>query len=1380
MTRIVTQGRVFILAIIVFITSVVATGAGQKFFSIFAAANRTAQPATERLSVQREAAAKTTIKLSNARTIADESRTFESVQAAPLVLVSADFNEDGTPDVIAANGAVGLGSIRVFRGNSEAIYGANSSTRSVEPFFGNAPVLALPATPDFIEAGDFNGDGHQDLLFASRLGNKIFLLAGDGKGSFDEAREIAVNGEITAMTTGEFNHHDGVIDLAVALQSENKFEILLYQNSQGAINAEPQHFAVVQPVTALALGQMNNDVVADLAAAAGKNLYLIEARDEALTVTTQTLPFAIQAMAVGRFDTLAQEQLAVLAENDSVYAMRAPQAQNGVGRRRATDRVSREWRAEKLYGSTAMTEAITSSQSHKTLLKTRISTSAFDDLLILDSSSKTLNILSKAEVFESTKVSLENENAIIAALPMRLNAMALNGLVMLRNGQSSPSYAVPEAAMTFTVTTTIDLPDETPGDGLCAPRLATGSVGPCTLRAAIQEANANAGVDTIVFNIGSGPQPVSVFSALPAITEPLNLLGTPPTGAPATQSIVIEGIGTGTPFSTGIEVRAGNSLLRSLTISGFLDAIDLVTAGGNKVENCTIQNNGGDGIFIDNSPNNTIGATGAASNVIIANGGDGIYVVGSGSTGNLILQNNIGIVRAGTDTSGNQGNGIYLAGASNNSIGVSPNLIGGNGNNGIIVSRVINFSESQVLGTADGNLIQGCLIGTNSGATATFPNKSEGILLIGANNSTIRLNVIKNNASGVYVAPQFTVGNLNVPAGRSNFITTNSITGNSGLGIDLGVSGVNSNDIGDGDAGANNLQNYPVLNLAYSTASGAVINGTLNSTANTQFPLEFFSNASCDSSGYGEGETYLGTTTVRTDASGNAAFSFTANVGSPVTVGRSITATATDTNGNTSEFSACVGVQSAADLSISQTVAPNPAVSAGIVTYTVTVTNGGLSTSFSPSVRIDMPVQLSGVTCTAPAGWSCSADGVFFASTASFAPGSAVFTLRGTLSCLAQNGTLTSVARVTAGQTLDPIATNNSSTLATPALAGTAVGTVTYDGTNPAALSLGPVVVGSGNAVSGTFTLENTGCLPMNLTTAQFQRQLSTLVPSLGSVDDARYFAVRLINADLSETALNPAGIDRDPVRLITLNRTLNPAQKLRFRVLFNPPLPFFAGVFARADQGLNASQVLPSQFNSRLTFNFITGTNQVPSLEAAGDAGIAFAALVGNTSPAVQIIPRDGLIAAPGAPLVVLEQIREDFRVKVSMYDANKNINKITYQFIDTFNQLVGKPIEVALTAPLSASSLLAGQCFTLQLDFSGAAARPDVTKVRVVVTDDDGTSVTAGSSGTSALASPTTVLLESLAPQRSDVIVLQSRSLSIGGDTTISRDNNSRKGNE
>ncbi len=1377
MTRTLTQKRIVILAVLVFVISMVVSGAGRKFFSTLASSKQIAQPKTERLSVEREATAKTSIKLSNVRTIAAGANSENAIGAA-LGLVSADFNEDGTPDVVTANGAAGLGAIRIFRGNLEAIYGANSLTNSAEPFFGNPKFLALSATPDFIEAGDFNGDAHQDLLFAAKLGNKIFLLAGDGKGSFDEAKEFSVNGEITAMTAGEFNHHDSVVELAIAIQSDSKFEILLYQNFQGAINAEPKHFALASSVTALTLGQMNNDFVADLAAASGNNLYLIEARDEALTVATQVLPFAIQAMAVGRFDTLAQDQLAVLAENDEVYAMRAPQAQTGVGRRRAADRLSREWRAEKLISNVAATESISSSSGHKTLLRTRTSTSAFDDFVILDSSRNSLNILSKGEVFESTKISFESENAIVAALPMRLNGMALNGLVMFRHGQSSLEYVVPEAAMTFTVNSMLDIADNNPGDGVCGAFVATGSPLVCTLRAAIQEANANAGADTIQFSIGSGIPGINLLTALPTITEAVTINGLPrPVGQPVTLTRTATSFGC----NPALNIVGGNSLVRGLYIAGSAcsNAIRLANSGNNFIESNQLLNSGDAVIFVENSPNNTIGGTlsdvTGVNNIIGGGSTAQILIAGSGSVNNVVLGNSI---FAGS-TNERRLDGIVIAAGSNNrigSVGIGNDIVSYVGS-GIVVVTNYQFGNSVFSGAANGNVIQANRV-TGGGSTGIFLNGANNTVIgrsLGVGGTVNSGNEIAGFSKGIVVTSSPVTSGVPIPNGVSNSILGNIFFSNSVQGIDLADDGFTANDVSDGDTGANNLQNFPILSSAISTPTGVNITGTLNSTANTQFTIEFFGSAS--GGNRGQPEQFLGSTTVTTNTNGNANISYAANIGTPVLLSRGIYATATDPNGNTSEFSASVAARSVADLSVTQSVAPNPALSTNAVTYTITVTNDGPSVAQFVSLTINPPAQLLNPTCTAPNGWFCSQDGAFYAATFDFAPGTSTLTIRGTLPCLSQNTTLVATANVSTStsSTTDPNTTNNSSTLNTSALAGTAVGTITYDGTNPNALSLGPVVVGSGNAVSGTFTLENTGCLPMNLTTAQFQRQLNAAVPNLGLIDDARYFSVRIINADLTETPLNPAGTDRDPVRLITLNRILNPAQKLRFRVLFNPPLPFFAGTFARSDLGLNANQVLPSQFNSRLSFSFITQ-------DTARTAGGTFAALVGNTSPAVQIIPRDGLVSTVGAPLVVLEQIREDFRVKVSMYDSNKNINKITYQFIDTFNQLVGKPIEVALTQPLSASAILPGQCFTLQLDFVGSAARPDVTKVRVVVTDDDGTSVTAGSSGVGAFASPATVLLESLSPQRSDVIALQPIKLSFGGrtDSAISRDNNSQRGNQ
>jgi len=77
----------------------------------------------------------------------------------------------------------------------------------------------------------------------------------------------------------------------------------------------------------------------------------------------------------------------------------------------------------------------------------------------------------------------------------------------------------------------------------------------------------------------------------------------------------------------------------------------------------------------------------------------------------------------------------------------------------------------------------------------------------------------------------------------------------------------------------------------------------LNSAANTTFRIEFFSNDSCDESGHGEGQNYLEAITVTTDASGNVSFVHT--LSSTVPGLKQITATATDSSGNTSEFSKC-------------------------------------------------------------------------------------------------------------------------------------------------------------------------------------------------------------------------------------------------------------------------------------------------------------------------------------------------------------------------------------------------------------------------------------------------------------------------------------------
>ena len=155
-------------------------------------------------------------------------------------------------------------------------------------------------------------------------------------------------------------------------------------------------------------------------------------------------------------------------------------------------------------------------------------------------------------------------------------------------------------------------------------------------------------------------------------------------------------------------------------------------------------------------------------------------------------------------------------------------------------------------------------------------------------------------------------------------ISGNSIHDNGGIGIDLVTPGfqygVTLNDLGDGDTGGNGLQNFPVLDSSQSTGSETIVRGSFNSLANQAFTLEFFASPTCDPTGYGQGTTYLGATTVTTNGAGNAAFVATFPVGT--SAGSAVTATAAqDATGNTSEFSACVTVSRSLDLQVSQFVA---------------------------------------------------------------------------------------------------------------------------------------------------------------------------------------------------------------------------------------------------------------------------------------------------------------------------------------------------------------------------------------------------------------------------------------------------------------------------
>jgi hypothetical protein len=128
-----------------------------------------------------------------------------------------------------------------------------------------------------------------------------------------------------------------------------------------------------------------------------------------------------------------------------------------------------------------------------------------------------------------------------------------------------------------------------------------------------------------------------------------------------------------------------------------------------------------------------------------------------------------------------------------------------------------------------------------------------------------------------------------VEAGTGDSILSNSIYGNGGLGIQL-------------SPGANHDQAAPVLQLGVSAAGFTVVAGTFHSTASTTFTLQFFASVAPNPSGFGDGQTLLGSYSVTTDINGNA--KFTAVLTTPVPIGQGfLSATATNrTTNDTSQF----------------------------------------------------------------------------------------------------------------------------------------------------------------------------------------------------------------------------------------------------------------------------------------------------------------------------------------------------------------------------------------------------------------------------------------------------------------------------------------------
>ena len=477
----------------------------------------------------------------------------------------------------------------------------------------------------------------------------------------------------------------------------------------------------------------------------------------------------------------------------------------------------------------------------------------------------------------------------------------------------------PQAGPIFVVNSTSD-----EGDGVCG-------VVQCTLREAIDAANETpneSGPDQISFAIpGLGLHTISPLSELPLVSDPVIIDGLTQPGAGCEAwppTLLIELDGSAAPNMNGLTLMSGNTVT-GLVINRF-SRNGLELRGWQNTLHCNLigtdasgreaLGNGENGVLVGSSNNLIGGVTPDSRNLVAGNLANGISFAVSNPPGNqlsgglaprkpsemqnLVQGNFIGTNVYGTSPLGNQGDGVEIKGSFYGSFltiiggpaSGAGNVISGNGEHGISLRYGANYMT-----------VQGNKIGTDAGGNSPVGNAGSGVYFEGSNDNLIGgtspgegNRIAFNDGDGITVLWSY----------RDTFLG-NQIELNGGLGIDLNGDGPTLNDVDDnGGKGANGNQNYPLVFSAVPNGVTTLLSGRLDSTHEETFTLEFLDNGVCDPSTYGEGAMPLTTITVTTDLQGSAPFSLT--IPSSLPLNHFLTATATDSDGNTSEFGPCQAV----------------------------------------------------------------------------------------------------------------------------------------------------------------------------------------------------------------------------------------------------------------------------------------------------------------------------------------------------------------------------------------------------------------------------------------------------------------------------------------
>ena len=431
-------------------------------------------------------------------------------------LVVADFDEDGTSDLVSGYAVGSGGALLLQRGNphalapTEAEFAAARMGQPIVPFASKSEAIKLPVHPDLVKTADIGGHGHSDILVAANGDTTVYLLRGDGKGNFAAPQALSLGGAVSSLTTWKGPEGANFIAAGVCGATGCGVEVL---DREGAIKA---FVATADSVTGMEIANLNNGRYLDIAAMTANNVLVLDGATlvSGSPQSTSLRVSGAAAVASGSFvyDLRGFGQIAVLGSDATLHVF----ARAGVDGR-VPSPAGRRARRSPAAGrpsaaSLAWTEAETvynvgPGGTSAIMVRGRFSGGGYDDLAVMAGSQyiTVAHPLTSSGMQRSTKpvVTVDSTSSTVkAAVATRVSPDARLGVVTA--GGFQPNFTVPPSSRTMTVNSTTDAVPNTTTMNACK----NGSAG-CTLRAAIAVANADSvsngtsHVDTININAGT-------------------------------------------------------------------------------------------------------------------------------------------------------------------------------------------------------------------------------------------------------------------------------------------------------------------------------------------------------------------------------------------------------------------------------------------------------------------------------------------------------------------------------------------------------------------------------------------------------------------------------------------------------------------------------------------------------------------------------------------------------------------------------------------------------------------------------------------------------------------------------------------------------------